>query len=465
MSHLATKLELSCPSGMRIRVPALLVVLALFANEPIPQAQGQESPPLRVRLDLGPGPYYVGQGIELVVGIVARDQRPAIELPKLRQAEIWTEETSFKPLSATGIGQVQSGSNLYLTHLRLLPHRAGSLEISPIVARLDGRSGRSRARRLLIEAPPLESRPAEFLGGVGGFSVQASADPATVRSGQDFTYRLEISGPAAWGSVSPPDLSRFQRTGLGLRIDPQPVEIVSEPPVRSFVYRIRPTRAGTGVLPPVTVAAFDPRSSRYLTRATQGLPITVVAVSAFDPTSLHYAALEGNRNRRLAAAAARWLAGVLVLFLGLALAVVVRRQRLRAGQSGALGAQRFARRMVRDLGNIPRNGRPQDHDQLIATRAVEGLIEYARIGVGRPSGALTPGDARSVVQCLTGSTDLATQARNLVARCDRVLFSDRRMEEDGRATLEHALGLFAALGRAAVVPIGTLNESPAQETA
>ncbi len=84
----------------------LLVLLLCMRIEPTPAR-----PPdaLRVRLEAGPGPYYKGQGVEMAALVLGRDQRPRIELPRLSHAEIWTAGTSFKPVSATGIGSVESG--------------------------------------------------------------------------------------------------------------------------------------------------------------------------------------------------------------------------------------------------------------------------------------------------------------------------------------------------------------------
>ena len=102
-------------------------------------------------------------------------------------------------------------------------------------------------------------RPAEFLGGVGRFELKAEATPRVVRVGQELDFRIKVTGPAAWGMTDRPELERFDRLPLGLRIEPKPDETTGEPPARTFVYRLRPTEAGEAVLPPVAIAAFDPR--------------------------------------------------------------------------------------------------------------------------------------------------------------------------------------------------------------
>ena len=135
---------------------------------------------------------------------------------------------------------------------------------------LKGRSGRSQPKSVLIQPVPLLGRPAEFLGGVGRFELHAEASPKVIRVGQELEFRIKVTGPAAWGMADRPDLARYGRLGLGLRIEPRPDETINEPPARTFVYRLRPTHAGEAVLPPVAIAAFDPSLSRYVTHVTTG---------------------------------------------------------------------------------------------------------------------------------------------------------------------------------------------------
>ena len=444
----------------RYFAPTIMVPILLLCNQLEP-VRARPPDALRVRLEASPGPYYQGQGIELSAQVLGHDQRPKIELPHLSHAEIWIAGTSFKPVSATGIGSVESGDNLYITRLRIVPRRSGPLEVPPILARGDGRSGRSGSLRLSVEPVPHEGRPAEFLGGVGEFSVQATVMPATVRVGQEFIYRIGLTGPAAWGTTSRPDLSRFDRIPLALRIESLADERTTEPPSTTFVYRIRPTRAGNGVVPPVSIVAFDPRSMRYVTKVTQGLPIKAAAVAAFDPRTINYTAPDGSRNSRIA-----WTSAALVLSLCalLGLAVVIRRRRRRARQTSLSQAQRIARRMVRQLSHTGEAGTSACCEGEAAQRIIDGLIAYARLGIGRPPGALTPAEARSVVHTLTRSEDLASQAAALVARCDGCLFSERRTDHDAEQLVASARELFRALGRVSVsrTPEVSISESPAR---
>jgi hypothetical protein len=376
--------------------------------------------------------------------VAGRDQRPSIEIPRLAHAEVWPAGTSLEPITATGIGQFETSENLFITRIMVVPQRAGRLEIPPILARLDSQSGRSRPLALSIDPVPLDGRPAEFLGGVGDFKLQASLTPVTGRVGQEFLYRVKVSGPAAWGMAARPDLSRFNRLPLAIRAEPLPDETAGETESRTFVYRLRPMKAGTAVLPPLAIAAFDPKSQHYLTKVTQGVPIRVVAVPSFDPGSLDYSPPNDHRHRRLLVRGVT-ASVLIVLSGGLALALVLRR-RAAERRAGRSAARRFARQMVRELRSWPASGR--DGSEL-ARKIVGGLITHAQIGAGRPPGALTANEARAVAWQLTRSQRVAEQAALIVEQCDQVLFSEQAPERGSGPLLDDARALYQALERPA----------------
>ncbi len=447
---------------------SLLLILGLMLCMRIEPAcahrfDAESTDPLRVRLQPSAGPHYEGQAFDITASVLGREQRPKLELPHLSHAEIWIAGTSFKPVSSMGIGSLESSDNLYITRLRIVAHRAGSLEIPPIRAQSGDRSGRSGIFRLTIEPVPLEGRPAGFLGGVGEFKIQASVQPATVRVGQEFIYRITITGPAAWGTTLRPDLSRLDPIPLGLRVASLPDERTNDPPSVTFAYRMRSTRAGSGVVPPVAVAAFDPKSGRYLTKVSQGVPIKAADSSSFDPSTIKYTAPDGDQDRRIAWESAM-LMGVVCGLVGLA--VVIQRRRRRASPTSLRQAQRAARRMARELSDSGKIGSDQQEGE-IARKIIDGLIAYARYGAGRPPGALTPSEARLVVAELTGSEELGSQAAALVARCDGCLFSERPTgHRDVDQRIVSARELFQALGRASAASRTevSISESPAHES-
>ncbi len=185
------------------------------------RAAGQSTDPLRVKAELGPGPYFVGQGFELRVGVVAAGQRPKIDPPRIAGARISVISTEVRPITTSTIGSVVARENLFVFRFRVVPERAGTLEISAVHAQLKGRSGRSQPKSVSIQTVPLLGRPAEFLGGIGRFELHAEASPHVVRVGQELDFRIKVTGPAAWGMTDRPDLGAFDRLGLGLRIEPK----------------------------------------------------------------------------------------------------------------------------------------------------------------------------------------------------------------------------------------------------
>jgi hypothetical protein len=420
-------------------------------------SQIQASEPLRIQAEVGSGPYYVGQGFELRVTVIAAG-RPKIDPPRIDGALAWAIGTEREPLTATGIGSIVDAESRFVVRFRVVARRSGSLEIPSMQALHRDRSGRSRPLRVPIQPMPLMDRPAAFLGGVGRFELHAEATPNVVRVGQEMSFRIKVTGPAAWGMTGRPELASYDHLGLGLRIEPEPDEMTNEPPARTFVYRLRPTRAGEAVLPPVAIAAFDPATRRFATHVTAGVPIRAVAVASFDATTLEDGwASRVPHETNWQAWSARGLALGLLL-LGYAMVFVVRVRMRRKERHGLAAARRYAAQVAdglesavcsdgdTELGAIPTvDGGSQPARE--ARRVSEELVQYLRLGTGRPPAALTPVEARLGVAELTGSEALGAEAARLAARCDLALYGDTGGTRDGLEVLATARALFQALGR------------------
>jgi len=442
-----------------------LVILTLLGWGWASEAPAQLADPLQVEAKIASSTYFLGQGFELRVGVVA-SQRPRIDLPRIGGAVVWKLGVDARSISKTGIGSIVAEESLFVVSFRVVAQRTGALEIPPLRVQVGNRSGHSQPIRVTIRPVPPSGRTAEFLGGVGQFTVAAEALPRIVRVGQELDFRIKVTGPAAWGMNSHPELSRFGRVGLGLRIESKPDEMTEEPPQRTFVYRLRPTRAGEAVLPPVAIAAFDPTLSRYITRATSSVPIRVVAVPAFDPTSIDR---DGPKIKFARSAWGSWVLSGVALVGASAALIWVRRRTHRRRLLGPAAARRYAARLARsylsaaratgrsggssiptasngDAGSVPDNDAAQ--------RVADELMHYLEIGLGRPTGALTPDEACQGVADLTGCEDLAGQAGRLAARCDRVLYGDPSGAGRRRELRESARVLFEALGRARISRTG-----------
>jgi hypothetical protein len=417
------------PLGRLIRIGLILALGRVALEGAIVAAQASQPEAMRVEVEVAGGVHYVGQAFDLRVAVVAEGRRPEVDPPAIVNADVWQfRNNELKPISVSAIGSAVGESNLFVSRYRVVPRRAGALEIPSIRARLGDRTGRSRPVRVTVRPVPPEGRPAGFLGGVGPFTLQAEANPRSVRVGQELEYRITVTGPAAWGMTGRPELKRFDRRDIGLRIQPKPIESINEPPSRTFVYMLRPTRAGDDVLPPLSIAAFEPSTQRYITRVTPSIPVRVVAVSTFDPATIPDLSSTGGPD---AYRTAKWwtaIFGSAILLLASAAAIAwVRRKARLAGQLGGAGsARRFAARTARDLGSAA-----SAHPEELALRISSALIRYLQLGIGRPPGALTPDEAREGVAHCSGSEELGIQAADIVVRCDGLLYRDLPAPPEG----------------------------------
>jgi len=344
----------------------------------------------------------------------------------------------------TAIGGATASDNVFTTRLRLVATAPGRLDVPPIVAAIDGRSGKSAPLRLTVENPPIAGRPPGFLGGVGEFAATAEVAPGRVRVGQEAIYRIRIEGPGARGMTTRPALDRLRGLPIDPRITERPDETVDEPPSRAFVYRIRPMKAGEVVLPPVPIASYDPRIGRYLTRASNGVRLTVVDAPAYDPDDLDYRApAPGASPARIVATTAA--VAVALAAVGL---LIARRRLGRWFRVRFPGRRRAARSFARE--SARRLGAHEGPEDEAARAVLDALVEYARLGAGRPPGALTPEEARATIATASGSDELGDRAAETAARCDEILFAARHAGgasgEGGRLAID-ARELFEALGR------------------
>jgi hypothetical protein len=385
-------------SGMK-RNPGLLglalTLLPLAAPEP-----------LRVSTVVSPKPYFVGQAIEVKVEVDPGPASPTIEAPRISGAELFPMPTDpVRPSTARFV---------------VVPGHPGPLDLPTFRARAGDRTGASKPTRLAIANVPAEGRTSAFLGGVGPFEVRAEVDQTNVRSGDTLEFRVNLSGLAAWGSVRAPDLNEWNSPTM--KVEPLNDRMpASNPPTRTFRYRLRLLKPGKVVLPPVAIAAFDPTTRRYPTRATSSVTIRVEEPPRFDPSRLDYPPLPKTPQG--------WRPGPVGLSLGL----------LAAGSGLALAVRFVARRSRKSAASDPRTlalelaeGLEGGDDEVEAARAVAGaLTTFLHQASGRSTGVLTPLEARAGFERLTNDLELPRFAEALVSRCDRARFGAVEGESTG----------------------------------
>ena len=117
---------------------------------------------------------------------------------------------------------------------------------------------------------------------------------------------------------------------------------INEPASRTFVYRLRPTKAGEAVLPPVAIASYDPALSRYVTQVTPSVPVRVVAVASFNPATIDDPESSRGSGRFIWVAWAVWGPSAVLLLAASALLTLVRRRMRRIRLQGPAAARRYA---------------------------------------------------------------------------------------------------------------------------
>ncbi len=410
-----------------------MLLLAILATGAVvfraDQAIGTQPEPgnSAVTVQLDPGPYCVGQGVHV-----------AVKVP----------EGTLKPPAVVGgdllpIPTLRPGEARFV----LVPRRAGMLEIGSFRVLVGERLVGSKPTRIEVATIPAGGRTAAFLGGVGDFQVASQVKPASIKVGQSVEYRITITGPAAWGSFQNVPLAGLP---TGLQVRQAAAELVpGEVPERSNRYHLRAIEPGRLVLPPVSVAAFDPRSGRFLTRSTSSQVVIVVAPPAFDPATVDLGPVKG-RSRSSRRRWAEITLGSLSLLLGVGLVWKQRviRRWFQDWQRGrpvnwnrqALMLSRWASTQTRD---------PETVGAEIVARLACAIAHAS----GQTLAVLTPSDAEVVVVALTGSSQVANRTKDLVAWCDRLRFDQNANATVGdlEEVVAEAVAILQTIGRHAVV--------------
>jgi hypothetical protein len=390
-----------------------LLIAMLFATGLAPQDDS-----LRVEAKATGARYFVGQAIEVRVGIVAQGERPKVFPPRVEGAEITKVDEAFRQIGVSGIGDSVSESNLFLSRFRVIPSRPGPLSIPPFHARVDARSGASKPIGLDIQPLPSQGRPASYLRGVGRLGAKAEAVPSSVRVGQTFDYRLILDGPGARGATQWPLLTEFEAI-KGLKVEPSSTDVVADPPSRIFHVKIRPTLPGDLALPSIPVATFDPALRRYIETRAPSVSVRVVDVPRFDPASLEASVPKIDAHAPVQKVIPMLVAS-LVAGVGTSVLVILL---ARLGTAPRVSAKRWARAL-----------RTAVDPSGVAGRVTSALASYLSTTTGASTGQLTPEEASRGIERAVGDASLAEQAGLLIERCDRARFGLDPEAASGLAT-------------------------------
>lgn len=138
------------------------------------------------------------------------------------------------------------------------------------------RTGQSRSEPLTVEVEPLpsEGRPSSFSGGVGNFRVDAAADKTEVRANEAVTLTVKVEGRGNLAAIGEPKAKWPETVELyDSKGQAKSVKGVGE---KVFEIVLVPRAPGKIILPALEFSFFDPEKKRYVTQATEPIPVNVL---------------------------------------------------------------------------------------------------------------------------------------------------------------------------------------------
>lgn len=265
---------------------------------------GSDQPALGI-LDLvmPEGTYYVGQMIPVEIRLSgASNLRWQPEAMPELEGDGFTKSKFPQPTQKHGDRNGEA-MDVYVFRTAITPSRAGRLALGPLEARYAALVPRARARRprsvfddifsdptfaetrhakarieareLDIKPLPAAGRPESFSGGVGKFKFIAEGSPARVKVGDPVTMKLIVTGNGNFDRITAPAL----KTTAGWRTYPPSAEFRAEDEIgiagtKTFTIAVIP-ETPQRAMPTFEFSYFDPQKGKYVTLASEPLPLTV----------------------------------------------------------------------------------------------------------------------------------------------------------------------------------------------
>ena len=209
----------------------------------------------------------------------------------------WTEE--IKLPENLEMRRVQRGTDVYneytLMKRALFPTGSGALTVPGMTYQIQVRrrsqdpiesffftptetiTRRTEPITIHVQPLPAASRPPDFSGAVGNFSLTVNADRRETRVNDAIGVKVKVTGEGNLNAVSSPplaELSDFKQyapkvsssssvVGERLRGD------------KAWDYVLIPLAPGSQTIPPVNFSFFDPRAGLYRTVSSAAIPIQV----------------------------------------------------------------------------------------------------------------------------------------------------------------------------------------------
>jgi hypothetical protein len=305
-----------------------------------------------------------------------------------------------------------------------------------------------------VQAIPEEGRPAQYVGIVGRFDLDATLTPRQAKVGDPMVLEIRLRGEGSLDAATPPDLQSMADLQGRFRVYEASQE--TGPDELRFLYRLRPLQAGIETFPAIPLAYFDVAQEKYVTLRTSPIPLQVLSadrlgsdqvVTASAPPKSAATAPQGIREGMYAnivdpeavhddslrpGHCIAAMGGIAALYLAAALTVRVRRRAQQTAGTRRHAAPRRAKRRLRQARAELAAGRTLGAAEMIHA-TVAGLVADT---AGVPPATLTRRDIRSRLVEQGVEPGLIVEVLQVLEACDVARFGDA---PDGLAASAPAL--------------------------
>ncbi len=271
-----------------------LKLKVLSPSAPSPEAVNSGSQVAFLKLALPKKEVYLG---EVISGELQFFYRQGLQLSEPHLTATPTEGISIGKIASARERALRIGNTVYNmlpATVALTPVKTGPVTIGPITASIvlsvpprnlrEMVTGGERQQmsiatetEMLQSLPlPAENAPATFNGAVGNYTMNLSAGPTNVATGDPITVRVQISGRGALGALTLPeqtawhDFKTYPPTS-----DVKTTDQLGLQGTKTFEQIVVPQTTDIKELPPFSFSFFDPDAKTYRTLTQPAVRLAV----------------------------------------------------------------------------------------------------------------------------------------------------------------------------------------------
>jgi hypothetical protein len=356
----------------------------------------------------------------------------------------------------------------------LIPKRSGKIAIEPSSVSADVAVGRTRSRdpfdsffggqtqyrRFMVTSEPLElqvlplpdeSKPAQFYGLVGQYTISSSATPTKVNVGDPITLTIRIGGSKYLKPVQWPALENVPALAVNFKIPTQKASPTIDSGFKVFTQTIRANNDQVTEIPPIPLAYFDAEQGKYVTAKTGPIKLEVAPTkiltnadlegSDFTPInreieaikkglSANYEDLDTLKDMSFSPLAALASLGYAIVWalplLGFISSLLIKLFSHTSPEKQAARRRRQAcGKALGQLKKLASTDAKQQNEQLVSI-----MKTYIGEKFDKTAGSLTPDDCYDVIIAATDDTQSADEYRAIITGFEAGRYSPTEINID-----------------------------------